>query len=209
MLKKLVGNKIGMTQMYDKDRKAISVTVINFSEWFVTQIKSDENDGYSALQLGCLKKKHKGSSFSPEWLSKKSNFFKDLKEVFIEPEVLANVKVGQKLSVEDVGFGEGDFVDVAGTSIGRGFQGVVKRWNFSGGPKTHGSRFHRKPGSIGNMCSQGKVIKGKKLPGQCGCSRITVRGLKVVRIDKDSGCLYIKGSVPGKKDALLEISKQG
>jgi large subunit ribosomal protein L3 len=209
MLKKLMGNKLGMTQIFDANRKSIPVTVINISNWFITQIKTEEKDGYCALQVGFLKKKYKDEGFSSDWLSKKKKNFSALREIPIDAEKLADVKIGQCLSVDNIGFGEGDFVNVTGTSIGRGFQGVVKRWGFAGGPSGHGSRFHRTPGSIGNMCSQGKVVKGKKLPGHLGVQRTTVKALKVIRVDKDSECLYITGCVPGKKNSLLEISKQG
>ncbi len=209
MLKELVGKKVGMTQIFDKDRRVIPVTVVHFFDWYVTQIKTVEKDGYSALQLGNLKAKYREDLFSVNWLSKKRDYFSVSQEVLIDPENLKNFKVGQKLNLENIDLAEGDFVDVAGNSIGRGFQGVVKRWNFSGGPKSHGSNFHRIPGSIGNMCSQGNVIKGKKLPGHYGAERVKIKGLKVIRINKDSGSLYIKGAVPGKKDALLAVSKQG
>jgi len=209
MLRELVGKKIGMTQIFDKDRRVVPVTVVHFSGWYVVQLKTVEKDGYSALQLGNLKTKYKEDQFSANWISKKNNYFSLLKEILIDSESWKNFKVGQKLNLENIDFTEGDFVDVAGNSIGRGFQGVVKRWNFSGGPKSHGSNFHRVPGSIGNMCSQGNVIKGKKLPGHYGAERVKIKGLKVIRINKDSGSLYIKGAVPGKKNALLAVSKQG
>ena len=126
----------------------------------------------------------------------------------LDDDSVENFSVGHLVRLDQTSFEEGSYVDVAGKSRGLGFQGVVKRWNFSGGPKTHGSTFHRKPGSIGNICSQGKVVKGKKMPGQCGNKRVMVKRLRVVRLNKDDGYLFIKGAVPGKKNSLL-IIKQG
>lgn len=209
MLRELVGKKVGMTQIFDKDRRVVPVTVLHFTDWYVLQLKIVEKDGYSALQLGRLKDKYRDKAFSVGWLSKKKNFFSILREVLIDSKDRKDFKVGQKLDLNNIDLAEGDFVDVAGKTVGRGFQGVVKRWNFSGGPKSHGSNFHRVPGSIGNMCSQGNVIKGKKLPGHYGAERVKVKGLQVIRINKDLGSLYIKGAVPGKKDALLALFKQG
>jgi len=198
MLNRLLGTKIGMTQIFDENRNAIPVTVIDVGGWFVTQVKSEDNDGYSALKLGLPRRKAKG----------KNKVFLHSKEVLVSKEDIKKYSVGQRISLKDFSVTDKDKVNVAGISRGLGFQGVVKRWGFSGGPSGHGSTFHRKPGSIGNMCSEGNVVKGKKLPGQCGCKRITVKGLKVVRIDEKMNCLFVKGAVPGKKNTLLFIEKQ-
>jgi large subunit ribosomal protein L3 len=206
MLSKLLGTKIGMTQIFDEDRNAVPVTVINVGGWFVTQVKSEEKDGYIALQLGLPRARYRNKSFSAEWLKSKEKFFEHIKEVTVDKD--ANYKVGQKILLKDFAVAEKDWVDVAGQSRGLGFQGVMKRWGFAGGPGGHGSTFHRSPGSIGNMCSQGNVIKGKKLPGQCGCRRVTVKGLQVARVDVDKNCLFVRGAVPGKSNTLLFISKQ-
>ncbi|HBS47946.1 TPA: 50S ribosomal protein L3 [Candidatus Dependentiae bacterium] len=209
MLKGLIGEKIGMTQIFDQNKKVVPVSVIYFSDWVVTQLKSVKKDGYSAVQVGKLKKKYLENKFSENWLSNKKEYFSKVREVSIDQESENKVVIGQKLDLSNVSLSEGEIINVAGTSIGKGFQGVVKRWGFAGGPASHGSMFHRAPGAIGHMRTQGEVIKGKKLPGQLGSRRFTVRKLKIVRIDKNIGCLYIKGSVPGKKNTLLEISKQG
>jgi len=206
MLNKLFGTKIGMSQVFSDDRKVIPVTVVNVGEWFVTQVKTKENDGYCALQLGALRKKYKRHSFSANWLKNKSKFFEHINEVAIDEEGVNSYSVGQMLTLEDFNFADNDVIDVAGTSRGLGFQGVIKRWGFAGGPGGHGSTFHRSPGSIGNMCSEGNVIKGKKLPGQCGCKSVTVKNLKVV--GQGQGYLFVKGAVPGKKNSLLSISRQ-
>jgi large subunit ribosomal protein L3 len=206
MLKGFLGNKIGMTQLFDEQGKAVIVTVINCSDWFVTQIKTKSNDGYSAIQVGSLKKKYKEKTFSLEWLSKKKEYFAYINELKITQDQEESYSLGQVIDISKSGFQIGDRIDVSGNSIGKGFQGVMKRWNFAGGPSGHGSRFHRAPGSIGNMASQGKVVKGKKLPGHYGNQRISVRS-SVVKLDKELGCLFVKGSVPGKKGALLQVKK--
>lgn len=208
MLNKLLGTKIGMSQLFDENRKVIPVTVIDAGEWFVVQVKNEENDGYCALQLGLLRNKYQGRPFSPEWLKAKDKFFAYIKEVEVAKENIESYSVGQKLLLKDFNIALDDKVNVAGNALGKGFQGVMKRWGFGGGPGGHGSNFHRKPGSIGNMCSEGNVVKGKKLPGQYGGKRITVKNLKVVKVDQESNCLFVKGAVPGKKNTLLFISKQ-
>ncbi len=206
MVRALFGKKIGMTQVFDKTGKVVPVTVINIARWLITQIKTDEKDGYRSFQLGLLKNKCEEKEFSSQWLKKRKNYFTLFREVPVEKQ--DGFSVGQKLTIEDVSLKEGDTVVVTGKSKGAGFQGVVKRWNFKGGPASHGSTFHRAPGSIGNMCSQGNVIKGKKLPGHKGNVCVSVKGLEIIRIDKDAQCLFVKGAVPGKKNTIVEISKQ-
>ena len=206
MLKALLGKKIGMTQIFDQDGKVLPVTVIDTRNWVVTQIKTKEKDGYASLQLGLLKKKFEGNAFSLEWLKAKKNYFTLCKEL---PLVDGEFSVGQQISFDHVALAEGEMVAVSGKSRGLGFQGVVKRWGFRGGPKTHGSKFHRRPGAMGHMRSQGEVIKGKRLPGNHGNMMVTVKGLQVVRIDKDASCIFIKGTIPGKKDSVVMVKKQG
>ena len=207
MLNGLLGKKIGMTQVFDQSGQVTPVSVVDVANWFVLQCKTNDKDGYVALQVGLLKKKHRGNSFSSDWLKNKKEYFSCVREVSCSEK--NDVKVGQPVSFDLMSFQEGDKVAVEGRSKGLGFQGVVKRWNFAGGPKTHGSSFGRLPGSIGNMTSQGKVIKGKKLPGRHGFRQFTVKGLKLVRVDKENQCLFIKGAVPGKKDTVLMVRKQG
>ena len=210
MLRSILGHKVGMTQLFNEERQVVPVTVINCRNWYITQLKTTEKDGYIALQLGRLKKRFHGSPFNPVWLKKKAHFFEHLREVRLSDEAAADsLKVGREISFEQLSFEQGAKVAVSGQCRGLGFQGVVKRHGFAGGPKSHGSNFHRRPGSIGNMCSQGKVLKGKKLPGHAGAHRVTTLGLTVARIDAENGCLFVKGAVPGKKDSLLEIHTQG
>ncbi|MBD3272882.1 50S ribosomal protein L3 [Candidatus Dependentiae bacterium] len=209
MLGSIFGKKIGMTQIFTKDGKVVPVTAIDAGNWFVTQIKTQDKDGYSALQLGLLKKRYNQDSLAGNWLKIKKQLFSLFKEIKVKEEDLNNFKIGQKISLDKTVLSENDNVKVSGKSIGLGFQGVVKRWGFGGGPDSHGSNFHRIPGSVGNICSQGKVVKGKKLPGQTGNKNISIKNLKIIKLDKDSDVLFLKGSVPGKKESLVLINKQG
>lgn len=207
MLSQLPGFKVGMTQVFDDARNVVPVTVISCGEWIVTQIKTTDADGYNALQIGMRKKKYARVPFAQPMLSKKKQYFAHLREVPVAS--VESYTVGQIVSLSDVSFDESSKVSVMGTSTGRGFQGVVKRWNFAGGPASHGGMLGRRPGSIGNMCSQGKVIKGKKLPGRMGGKRVTVQGLRVIKVDAERGVVLVKGAVPGRKNSLVHLSKQG
>jgi large subunit ribosomal protein L3 len=207
MLKSVLGKKVGMTQIFDKDGNVVPVTVVDVGNWFVTQVKTAEKDGYSSLQLGLPRKRYRGESFSPAWLKSKKDYFLHLKEVSLD--VNDKFDVGQEIKLDQVLLQDGEKVSVTGTSRGLGFQGVVKRHNFKGGPKAHGSKFHRRPGALSSMRTQGEVFKGKRLPGHMGFAQVTVKGLKVVQINKDSGHVLLKGTVPGKKDSLVFINKQG
>jgi len=209
MLQEILGKKIGMTQIFDDQKNVIPVTAINVGGWFVVQIKNQEVDGYVALQLGRPRKKYSAKNFEDSWLKNKKKFFEHVHEICVGEDVAKNFKLGQEIKASDSSLVEKDMVGVSGTSRGLGFQGVVKRHGFSGGPSGHGSNCHRIPGSIGNMCSQGNVIKGKKLPGHCGFRRVTIKNLRVVKVDPEVGCLFVSGSVPGKKDTLLSIYKAG
>lgn len=198
-----------MTQIFDEQQNVVPVTVIRVAGWYVTQIKTVENDGYAALQVGLVKKRYSTSPFAPEWLQAKKKYFSHVREVRFENEATPHdFVVGQSVTLDHGTLELKRYVDVTGISIGRGFQGVVKRHGFAGGPKSHGSTFHRIPGSSGNMRRQGEVLKGKRFPGQMGNKQITLRGLQVARIDKETGHLLVKGAVPGKTGTLLVISKQ-
>jgi len=208
MLSGFLGKKIGMTQIFDAEGNVIPVTVVDVNNWIVTQIKTSDNDGYGALQIGLPRARYRNKPFQASWLEKKKNYFLHLREVKLNNANHTFV-LGQQVNVDDAVLQEGEKIAVTGRTKGLGFQGVVKRWNFGGGPKAHGSKFHRKPGSSGHLRRQGEIIKGKKFPGHYGDEQVTVRGLKLVRIDKENGCLFIKGAVPGKKDSLIVIKKQG
>ncbi|MBU4270047.1 50S ribosomal protein L3 [Candidatus Dependentiae bacterium] len=209
MLSSFFGKKIGMTQIFTEDGVVIPVTVINAANWFVTQIKTSDNDGYSAVQLGLLRKRFDSSLMETDWLKNKNNYFSIYREVRVDAADLNNFKLGQKVGLDKTALSENDNVKVTGKSKGLGYQGVVKRWGFSGGPDTHGSTFHRIPGSVGNMRSQGEVLKGKKLPGHAGLRTFTTKNLKIVKVDKNGDVLFVKGAIPGKKESLICISKQG
>ncbi len=205
MARGILGRKIGMTQLFVEDQ-AVGATVIETKPCSIVQIKTVETDGYNALQLAYDEVKESkvtrpmAGHFGKAGVAPHRHVF----ELRIDnPE---DYSVGDTLNVDH--FEEGEKIDIAGASKGRGFQGVVKRWNFAGGPKTHGSHFHRRPGSVGNCVKPGRVIKGKKLPGQMGSRRITVRALQVLRVDPERNLLIVKGSTPGARGAILELGKR-
>ena len=205
MLHGIIGKKVGMTQLFDDKGNVVPVTVIDVGALFVTQVKKELTDGYSSVQLGLLRKNARKGIFSQEWLKSKSDYFEHIKELHLD-EVSSYVQ-GQPLKLENTALQVGEKIKVTAQSRGLGFQGVVKRWNFAGGPKTHGSDFHRIPGSLGNMRRQGEVLKGKRLPGRAGAKQVTVSGLEIVRLDNESAAIFIKGAVPGKKGTLVVIKK--
>jgi len=199
----LFGEKLGMTQIYDEDGLAIPVTVIKLEKLTVTQIKTKNNDGYNAIQVGFGEVKKRKLTKAELSHLEKNNLpaFKYLREFKVEnPQ---EFKIGQEIDFsvwESV-----KKVDVTGKSIGKGFQGTVKLHNFSRGPMTHGSKNHREPGSIGAGTTPGRVIKGLKMAGQMGNKQVTVKKLTLVRIDKDKNLLLIKGSVPGPEGKMVAI----
>lgn len=209
MLQNIVGTKIGMTQLFDEKGNVIPVTVVNVANWYVLQVKTVASDGYSALQLGLLKERYRDKSLSVEWLKERSKYFLHIKEISIDNNNAAQFSAGQLVDFSSSAITPGVKISVSARSRGLGFQGVVKRWGFAGGPKSHGSTFHRKPGSLGNMRRQGEVLKGKRLPGHTGFRNFTVRGLTMVKIDQAAGCVFIKGPVPGKTETLVHIKMQG
>ncbi len=205
MARRLLGRKIGMTQLFVDDR-AVGATVIQAPPCRIVQIKTVESDGYNALQLGYDEVREQRVTRPVAGHFRKAGVepCRRLFEVRVDhPEEYA---VGDAVTLDL--FNEGEKVDISGVSKGRGFQGVVKRWNFAGGPKTHGSHFHRRPGSVGNCVEPGRVIKGKKLPGQMGARRVTVRGLRVLRVDPERNLLIVKGATPGARGTVLELGKR-
>jgi large subunit ribosomal protein L3 len=169
-------------------------------------IKTKDVDGYDALQLGYDEVKDSKVSRPVAGHFKKSGVATHRHLFEIRVDNIGEYKVGDTMGVGI--FAEGDKVDVSGTSRGLGFQGVMKRWNFSGGPKSHGSKFHRRPGSIGCHVEPGRVIKGRKMPGHMGNERVTVRGLRVLKVDAEKNLLILKGATPGARGALLELGKR-
>jgi large subunit ribosomal protein L3 len=209
MLTSIIGKKVGMTQVFDKDHNVVPVTVIDINNCYVTQLKTIEKEGYQAVQVGLLRKRYVNNQFSPLWLQDKKGYFSTVKELSLDDQGASSLKQGQRVTLDDAFIEVGAKVAVIGAAKGKGYQGVIKRWGFVGGPATHGSNFHRRPGSIGSLRTQGEVIKGKKLAGQDGGHQVTVKGLEVIALDKETGHLFVKGCVPGKKDSLVVIRKQG
>jgi large subunit ribosomal protein L3 len=201
----ILGKKIGMTQVFGENGQIIPVTVIESGPCYVLQIKTEKSDGYGAIQLGLGEKKE---SRVKKPLREKFKKVKVTPKAFIKEICVPDPKeyqIGQDI---DVGlFKRGDFVDIEGTSIGRGFQGGIKRWHWSGGPKSHGSMSHRTPGSIGASAYPSRVYKGHHLPGHMGKQRVNVQNLEVIKVDKAHNLLAIKGSVPGHKNSYLIIKK--
>jgi len=205
-MKGIIGKKVGMTQVFSERGEAIPVTVIEAGPCFVAQIKTVEQDGYAAVQLGFEETKPKRLTQPQLKHLQKSNLpaLRHLRELRIADDELASFEEGQKLTVDI--FEEGEMVDVTGTSKGRGFAGVVKRYGFRGGPKTHGQSDRlRAPGSVGACTTPGRVFKGKRMPGRMGGERVTTQGLQVVLVDPERNLLALRGAVPGSKNGLLLI----
>lgn len=203
MKKALLATKVGMTQIFDENGLLIPVTVLQAGPCVVTQIKSVENDGYSAVQVGfgdtreVLVNKPRKGHFAKAGVANK----KHLKEFKFEN--AADYQVGQEIKVDI--FEEGDKIDATAKSKGKGFQGAIKRHNQSRGPMKHGSKFHRHAGSSGAATSPGRVFKGKHMPGHMGSVKVTVQNLEVVRIDTQNNIILVKGAVPGSKKALVML----
>ena len=202
MKKALLGRKLGMTQIFNQDGKVVPVTVIEAGPCTVVQIKTKDADGYDAIQLGFGDVKAKKVTKPAAGHFKKANVEpkKHLREFRLE-EISCNVGDEWKADV----FATGEFVDITGTTKGKGFQGVIKRHGQSRGPMGHGSMYHRRPGSMGPTSTPGRVFKGKKLPGHMGMQTVTIQKLEVVNVDLDKNVILVKGSVPGPKGAILKI----
>lgn len=205
MIKGLLGKKIGMTQLFS-DGESVPVTVVMAGPCFVVQKKTKSGDGYEALQLGFLEKSKKRTNKPQTGHFKKVGVLPQYHLLEFDGEGLDEYKQGQKITGSDI-FKEGDFIDVTGTSKGKGFAGVMKRWNFAGGPASHGSMHGRGPGSIGQCSSPSKVFKGVKMAGHMGDRRITTQNLRVVGIVADENLLLIKGAVPGPVNGVVEIRR--
>ncbi|MEA2064036.1 MAG: 50S ribosomal protein L3 [Gemmatimonadota bacterium] len=201
----LIGKKLGMTRLFDDQGVEMQVTVIQAGPCRVTQVRSKERDGYEALQLGFGERKEKNMTLPQRGHLKKIEGYFPARLCEFRTDEASSYEEGQGLTVEL--FSEGDKVKVTGTTKGRGFQGVVKRHGFSGGDATHGNTAHRVPGSIGASADPARVWKNKKLPGQYGNKRFTVRNLEVVRVDAESDHLFVKGAVPGPTGGLVIVSK--
>jgi large subunit ribosomal protein L3 len=205
MLNGLLGKKIGMTQVYSEHGKLIPVTLIQAGPCSVMQIKTQEVDGYSAVQLGFDDKKKKNAK-KPEvgHAAKASSVPKRfIKEIKSDPN--GSITIGQTVTVDI--FRDEKMLNVIGMTKGKGFAGVIKRWNFRSGPDSHGSTRHRSPGSIGSNTYPGRVFRGKKMAGRLGVEQVTVKNLDVVKIDTERNLLFVKGAVPGHKGSYLILNK--
>jgi len=200
----LLGRKIGMTTYYHDDGTAEPVTAVEVGPCVVTQVKTEERDGYEAVQIGFGVARRLNSPEAGHQ-DRSGGRFSHLQEFGADD--LSEFEVGQELKADI--FEVGETIKVIGTSKGKGFSGVVRRWGFRGGPKTHGqSDRHRAPGSIGAGTSPGRVWPGTKMPGHYGVDRITVKGLKVVATDVDKNVVLVRGPIPGAKNSIVRIEKQ-
>ena len=203
MKKAILATKVGMTQIFDESGALIPVTVLQAGPCVVTQVKTVENDGYSAVQVGFVDKREKLVNKPVKGHFDKAgvSYKRFVREFRLEDAENYNVKDEIKVDV----FAAGDKVDATAISKGKGFQGAIKRHGQSRGPMAHGSKFHRHAGSNGSATSPGKVFKGKKMPGRMGGVKVTIQNLEVVRVDADNNLLLIKGAVPGSKKCLVTV----
>lgn len=209
MVNGLIGKKLGMTQVFDNNGNVVAVTVIQAGPCVVVQKKSADKEGYPAVQLGLVEMRKPPKANKPlEGHFKKSGLpaTRILREFKEREGGESALKPGDNILVQDV-FIVGEFVNVAGKSIGRGFQGVMRRHGAHGGKATHGSMFHRAPGSIGASAYPSRVYPGMKMPGQLGSKRVKIRDLRVVKIDPENNLLLVKGGVPGSKGSYVTVTK--
>lgn len=205
MKKAILATKVGMTQIFNEDGKLIPVTVLQAGPCAVTQVKTVENDGYNAVQVGfgdireVLVNKPRKGHFAKAGVANK-RFLKEFKF-----ENATDYTVGQEIKVDI--FSVGDKIDATGTSKGKGFQGAIKRHGLSRGPMGHGSKYHRHAGSNGAATTPGRVFKGKHMPGQMGNVKVTVQNLEVVKVDVDNNIILVKGAVPGPKKAMIMLKE--
>ncbi len=200
-MKGILGRKIGMTQVFSKDGKLIPVTVVEVAPNTVMQVKTKETDGYNAIQLGVFEKKEKNATKPEMGRAKKANttpkrFLKEIRDYE------GTYNVGDTISANL--FEVGEVIDVTGTSKGKGFTGVIKRHNQSRGPETHGSRYHRRPGSMGTMLPK-RVLKGKKLSGHMGVETVTIQNLEIIEVNANENYILVSGNIPGAKNSLVLI----
>jgi large subunit ribosomal protein L3 len=210
MISSLLGKKIGMTQVYDAQNVLVPVTVVEAGPCAVVQVKTTENDGYNAVQIGFSTKKDKNTSKAEQAHAKKGGLQSSprvLSEVRLES--APTLKVGDVVTVS--AFSEGQLVDVIGITKGKGFQGVVKRWRVGGGPAAHGSMFHRRIGSIGMRQTPGRTWKNQSMPGHMGSERRTVQNLRVVKVIADKNLILVKGAIPGANgdDVIVRVAIKG
>lgn len=203
-MKGLLGKKVGMTQIFTEHGEVIPVTVVEAGPVVVTQIKTTEKDGYTAIQVGFEDAKEKALNKPQKGhLAAANTLKKHLKEFRVDS--VEGYTVGQEIKADL--FAAGELIDVTGISKGKGFQGPIKRHGQSRGPETHGSRYHRRPGSLGACSYPGRVFKNKKLAGHMGSVKVTVQNLEVVRVDADKNFILVKGAIPGAKGSVVTIKE--
>ncbi|MBI3989437.1 MAG: 50S ribosomal protein L3 [candidate division NC10 bacterium] len=202
----LIGRKIGMTQVHDGAGRAVPVTIIEAGPCPIVQRRTKEMDGYEALQLGFMTERKRRQIKKPmkgHFERAKVPYLRHLQEIRIEGD--GTYQVGQVLTVEL--FSEGEYIKVTGTSKGKGFQGGMKRHGWRGGPASHGAMFHRKPGSIGASSFPSRVLPGHRMPGRMGGDRVTVKGLRIIKVIPERNLLVVKGAVPGPPGGILTVVK--
>ena len=200
--------KVGMSTVYSEGGEAIPVTVLRQENWIVTQVKSQDKDGYAAVQLACGPKRAGRTSKAEKTHLKNAKFENGAlwRREIRQDNLPEGIEVGQRLSIDSLA--KGDIVKVTAKSKGRGFQGSVKRYGFAGGPAAHGSKFHRQPGSSGNRTWPGRIMPGKKFPGHMGDAQVTVRKVQIVDIIPEEGVVLVKGNVPGAPNGLVRVMKE-
>jgi large subunit ribosomal protein L3 len=204
MITGIWGRKIGMTQVFAND-KVVPVTAIDVADWHVTNIKTQEKDGYDAIQVGSVRNRYKAEKYNKEWIKKPNHYYQFIREIPLQ-KALTDIAVGSSVDFTQL-MKLGEAVDVVGTTKGGGFQGVTKRHGFTGAHASHGNTMGARPGSVGSLVKSGMVHKGKKLPGHMGCERKTIKRLEVVMIEAATKTLLVKGCVPGKSGSLVFVRK--
>ncbi|HLC07557.1 MAG TPA: 50S ribosomal protein L3 [Candidatus Babeliales bacterium] len=204
MITGIWGRKIGMTQVFAND-KVVPATAISIADWYITNIKTVERDGYNALQVGSVKDRFKDEKYSKEWIKNPNHYFSFIREIPLK-QVTNDFAVGKRIDFSQL-IKLGEIVDVRSKTIGKSFAGVVKRHRFGGPPGSHGSTMGNRPGSIGSLVKSGHVIKGKRLPGHMGCDNQMMRNLEIVMVEAATKTLLVKGSIPGKAGSLVFVRK--
>lgn len=206
MVRMLIGKKLGMTRYFLEEGRSVPVTLVKMGPCVVVQKKTAEKDGYEAIQVGfdVQEKEHRLSKPLRGHLKKAGDkLYRHLRELRVEK--ADEFEIGQEIKADI--FSIGETVSVSGKTKGRGFEGVVKRWGFSGGKDTHGTRSHRVPGSIGSNTDPGRVFKGKRMPGRMGFQRRTIKNLLIVDVRPEMDVIAVKGAIPGSRNGILEVTK--
>jgi len=204
----LFAHKLGMSQVFGDNGEMIPVTVLKMDTWVVSQVKTKEKDGYDAIQVAGHAKKAVNTTKAEKGHLKKAGFENGAHHIaeFRQSTLPADATVGSRISIDSLA--KGDVVRITSRSKGKGFHGSVRRWGFAGGPASHGSKFHRQPGSSGNRTWPGRVMPGKKFPGHVGDETVTVRNVKIIQVLAEEGVILVKGPVPGARNTLVKLVKE-